>query len=264
MLTAGVTGTLANSHYKGPSLLDVVKKRGKVVIGVRHTAKPMGYINEKGELVGFTVDLAKEIAGNLGVGLEIRETTSSTRIPLVQTGGIDLAVELSLITKKREEVVDFTVPYYVDRKGNRMVVRKDSPINGYEDLKGKKVAVIQGSYAIKRLKKNAPEAELVVLQDYPATLLAVQRGQADALFAMDYIVNEMLEKVKGDDYRGTPPLEELQLIGMMLREHDSDWRDAINAILQKLWVSGRYTEIYRKHFGQDPHPKFQVQAHAPL
>jgi polar amino acid transport system substrate-binding protein len=242
----------------GPSLLETVQKRGKVVIGVATDAVPFGYIDKDGNRAGFAVDLAKEIADTLKVKLELRDTNPTTRIPLVQSGAVDLVIEPSLITKQRWEVVDFTVPYFMDLKGNRMVVQKGSAIKGYADLGGKTVAVTQGSIAIQRLKRNAPDAKLLVLQDYPQTFMAVKRGQADALFAMDYVVADMLEKNKDDSVEATPPLMEFQLLGMMLRQNDSKWRNAINFVLHDLWQSKKYHEIYRKHFKSDPHPNFSI------
>ena len=242
----------------GTSLLETVLQRGRVIVGVPIDAVPFGYIDKTGNRVGFSMDLAKEIADALKVKLELRDTNPTTRIPLIQSGGVDVVIEPSLITKKRMEVVDFTVPYYMDLKGNRMIVEKGSAIKGYGDLGGKTVAVIQGSIAIDRIKRNAPNAKLLILQDYPATLLALKRGQADALFAMDYIVAEMLEKNRGENFEATPPLMEIQLIGMMVRQNDSKWRNAVNFVLHDLWQSKKYHEIYRKHFQRDPHPNFSI------
>jgi len=254
-----VVGTLvaAQGLATAASLLDKVKKNGKVIIGVRHSSPPFGFINKQGKVDGFGVDIAKEIAKALGVKLEMRESTSGTRIPLVQTGAVHMTIGPTMISKKRMKSVDFSIPYYMDRKGNRMLVPKDSNINGYEDLAGKAVAIVQGSFAKVRLQKNAPKAKLVILQDYPALLLAVKSGQANALFANDFIIQNMLKKNPGQ-FKTTPLLHELQLIGIVLPENDSKWKDAVDFVIHDLWHTGRYKEIYRKHFDKDPDPDFFV------
>jgi polar amino acid transport system substrate-binding protein len=252
-------GTLVAVHgfANAASLLDEVNKNGKVIIGVRHSSPPFGFINKKGEVDGFGVDIAKEIAKALGVKLEMRESTAATRIPLVQTGAVHMTIGPTMISKKRMKSVDFSIPYYMDRRGNRMLVPKDSNINGYEKLAGKTVAIVQGSFAKVRLERNAPKAKLLILQDYPALLLAVKSGQANALFANDFVIQDMLKKNPGK-FRATPLLHELQLIGIVLRQNDSKWKDAVDFAIHDLWHSGRYHEIYRKHFGKDPDPDFFV------
>jgi polar amino acid transport system substrate-binding protein len=71
------------------STLDVVKKRGTLIAGVKNDFPPAGYIDQKGEWVGFDVDLAKYIARKLGVKLQMEAITPRTRIPMLVNGNID-------------------------------------------------------------------------------------------------------------------------------------------------------------------------------
>jgi len=72
------------------SKLDEVKKRGVLVAGVKDATPPFGFIDESKQLVGFEIDLLKAIAAKLGVKLELKPVTSSTRIPLLTQGSVDI------------------------------------------------------------------------------------------------------------------------------------------------------------------------------
>src|SRR6266540_976787 len=131
------------------STLETVKKRGKLVAGVRTTNPPYGYIDEKGQNVGFDVDIVRALAQKLGVGLELKEVTAQTRIPVLLNGGVDLYIE-------RDQVVDFTIPYLMVDVDGLFVVKKGGPLHGvkgFEDLGGKTLAIAQGAGAGQRFVK---------------------------------------------------------------------------------------------------------------
>src|SRR5438552_14004108 len=92
------------------STLDVVRKRGKLIAGVRYTNPPFGYVDEKGQNVGFDVDIVRAFAQKLGVGLELKDVTAQTRIPVLLSGGIDLAAAAINHYIDRDQVVDFSIP----------------------------------------------------------------------------------------------------------------------------------------------------------
>ena len=87
------------------STYDIVKERGKLMAGVPYDKKPWGYMEKDGKVVGFAVDIAKAIAKDLGVELVLKEITPSTRGPLLQSKGIDMVIDSTLITRKRFETV---------------------------------------------------------------------------------------------------------------------------------------------------------------
>ena len=125
------------------STLDVVKKRGTLVAGIKTDYPPFGYIDEKGNNAGFDIEIAKYIANELGVGLELRTVTSGNRIPMLQSNTVDLLLASITITRERWSAVDFSVPYIVI--GTKFLVKKGSGIKGYPDLAGKTVAYTQGT-----------------------------------------------------------------------------------------------------------------------
>src|SRR5687768_16570968 len=102
--------------------LDRVKVEGRVIVGIGHEAAPFGY-RDKGELVGFDVDIARAVAKRLAqyigrdVALEFKPVTDETRIAWVQSGEVHMSLCHTNTTRKRDANIDFTVPYGWDGKG---------------------------------------------------------------------------------------------------------------------------------------------------
>src|SRR6266545_4345783 len=163
------------------STLETVKKRGKLVAGVRTTNPPYGYIDEKGQNVGFDVDIVRALAQKLGVGLELKEVTAQTRIPVLLNGGVDLAAAAVNHYIERDQVVDFTIPYLMVDVDGLFVVKKGGPLHGvkgFEDLGGKTLAIAQGAGAGQRFVKLQPTGKVLEFQDWPAAVQARRAAQA--------------------------------------------------------------------------------------
>jgi polar amino acid transport system substrate-binding protein len=128
-------GALASASAQQQSTLDVVKKRGTLIAGVKSDFPPFGYIDEKGNQVGFDIEIVQYIAKKLGVAVELRPVTSANRIPMLQSQTVDLLAASLSITRERVEAIDFSVPYIVI--GSKFLVKKGSGIRGYADLAGK-------------------------------------------------------------------------------------------------------------------------------
>ncbi len=119
--------------------IDKIKSRGKLIAGVKDSVFPFGFIDEKGNLVGFECDLVTYIAGKLGVPAEFKPVTSQTRIPTLKEGNVDLLAATMTHTKTRDDEIDFSITYIYDEQ--KLLVKKGSPIKSYKDLAGKNFLV---------------------------------------------------------------------------------------------------------------------------
>lgn len=169
--------------------LDKILQRDKLIVGVKYDSKPFGFINEKKELVGFDIDLAKYIANSI-LGdeskIEFREVTPSTRISAVNSGQVDMIIATMTITDQRKQVVDFSIPYYV--AGQAILVPQNSDIKSISDLNGKKVIIIFGSTAENNLRMIAPNADIIGYKTYTSGYSALKQGQADAMTTDDTVL----------------------------------------------------------------------------
>jgi polar amino acid transport system substrate-binding protein len=262
--------------------IDDIKARGALVCGVKDSVVPFGYVDQaSSQLVGFDVDICRAIAKELGVELQLKTVTSSTRIPMVVNGQIDIAaatmthkhardevidfstripmvvngqidIAAATMTHKhaRDEVIDFSITYFMD--GQKLLVAKDSGIKSAADLAGKKVATVKGSTSEKNIKNAQPKARVLSFDEYPQAFLALKQGKAVAVTTDSTILlglkNSAPDPSKWEivgEYIAAEPY------GLGIAENDSDFRDLINKTLNDLWRSGEYQKIYNKWFGKD-------------
>jgi polar amino acid transport system substrate-binding protein len=232
------------------STLDLVKQRGVLHAGVRQDVPGFGSVDEKGQTVGFDVDIAAELARRFGVKIELVPVTAATRIPLLQQGRIDLIAATLTHYRERDKVIDFSIGYFWT--GQKLMVKRDSNITSLADLAGKRAGTTVGALAIENLVRAQPKAIGQTFEGYPEAFLAMQRGLVDAVVAdviilaglrarsanpQDYLI--IGESLGGGDYA----------IGV--RENDSKWRDAINFALQDMWKDGTWDKIFDRWVGPD-------------
>jgi polar amino acid transport system substrate-binding protein len=235
----------------GVSTLETVKEKGVLVAGVKDSVVPFGFVDEKsGELVGFDVDICRYIADELGVKLELKPVTSSNRIPMLTEGKVDLLAATMTHKIERDEVIDFSVTYFMD--GQRLLVPADGGIKSYEDLAGKKVGTAKGSTSEKNIASVQPKADVISFEGYPEAFLALKQGKVVAVTTDSVILVGLRGSdpdpnkwaIVGDFFSSEP-----YAIGM--RENDSKWRDFINFTLMKMWKEGKWDKIYNKWLGPD-------------
>lgn len=169
--------------------LDKILNRGKLIVGVKYDTKPFGYVDNKQRLIGFDIDLAKEVA-KIILGdenrIEFKQVTPSNRILALNSGQVDMIAATMTITPQRRAVVDFSSPYYV--AGQAILVPAKSDIKTMSDLNGKKVIIVFGSTAEKNLRAIAPEAIITGYKTYTSGYSALKQGRADAMTSDDTIL----------------------------------------------------------------------------
>lgn len=183
--------------------MEAVRSRGRIIAGVSFDIPGMGYRNPQTGLIdGFEPALARAIAAEL-LGAPDRvdfvPVTDAQRIPMLKNDQMDMVLSQLTITPDREEQVDFSVPYVVTREA--LLVPKGSSIKGFDDLKGKRIAAVDGSVSIRRMRASLPDETLVVTHLSYECLEAVAEGKADAA-SNDLINLLVLQKsaARPDDY----------------------------------------------------------------
>jgi len=230
-------------------LLKDVQSRGVLKAGVKYDFPPFGYVDSKGQVVGFDIDLIKYIAKKLGVKPEFTQVTSKTRIPMVQSGTIDIAAASMTHKVKRDLPIDFTISYYFD--GQSILARKDCKATSYKDFAGKRVGVIQGATSGDNFKKVCPDVKLVYFQEYPQAVMALKRGKIDAV-STDYTWCATQAKNSHGQFKVVGKPFTFEPYGMGVRENESNFRDAVNFAIQDAVRDGTYQKLYKKWFGTEP------------
>lgn len=161
-----------------------IKKNGKLVLGTSADYPPYEFhktINGKDEIVGFDIEIAKQIAKDLGVQLEIKDMKFDGLLAALDQGNIDIVVAGMNPTEDRKKHVDFSKVYY--NSVQTMIVRasdKDK-IKTPDDLKGKKVGVQKGAIQEQIAKKQVPGAEAIALGKISDLVLALKNNRVDAV-----------------------------------------------------------------------------------
>lgn len=256
--------------------LESVLKAKKLVVGAREGAPPFGYINEKGEWVGWSMDLSKAmhkvIEKKFDVSLELvfKPITPQTRISLIVNGTLDWVLGTTGRSVVRDAVIDFS--YMNNAVCIQMLHRKSMPFKTWTDLAGKRVGVTNGSgeqrvlTAMGKSGEISPAPKLVPFAKHSLGFLGLDQGKTDAHVTLDVTLHSLKNKAKNPD-EWTVHGPELFCIpnGILLPENDSDWRDTVDHALCYLIATGEFDRIYDDWFaGGNPKAGFKRPMPAPV
>jgi len=233
-------------------MIEEVRTRGVLHAGVKNDAPYMGFVDDKGNLAGFEIDLIVDIARRLGVKIEFEPVKASNRVQLLQQKKIDLLIATVSHYRSRDKVVDFSIPYLYTPQ--TLLVKKTSGINSMADLAGKRVGVDAGAGAVKKVPEAQPKAVIQTFQGWPEAFFALERGTVDAVATDNILLAGLrVEAPKPDDYvlltKGG--FYSGGYYAIALRENDSKSRDEINFLLQDQWKDGTWQKAFDKWLGKD-------------
>jgi len=219
-----------------------LQQAGKVRVGTKFDQPLFGLKNLEGKPEGFDVEIAKLIAGEMGIAPDkvvFSEAVSANREPFIQQGKVDFVVATYTINDKRKQVVDFAGPYY--EAGQDIMVAKGNPegIAGPDDLAGKKVCSVTGSTPAENIRTNYPKAELTEFDVYSKCAEALKNGQVQAVTTDNVILLGLISQdEEAFELVGKPFTKEPYGIG--LKKGDNEFRAFINDTLEKIEKDGRW------------------------
>ncbi len=238
--------------FDAGTTMERLSKAGKIKVGVKYDQPGLGNKNPStGKPEGFDVDIAKIIAGQLGIAadkIEFLETVSKNREPFIQNGTVDIVIATYSITDKRKKIIDFAGPYYVTGQ-QLLVLKDDNAIKGPDDLDGKKVCSVSGSTPLGKIQEDYKKAQAVAFATYTECVDQLLNKQVDAVTTDGAILlgyaarNPSKLKVVGDAFS-----EEKYGIG--LKKDDKALRDFINDALEKSYKSGDWKKAYDATLGK--------------
>ncbi|MEN9230797.1 MAG: transporter substrate-binding domain-containing protein [Thermostichus sp. DG02_5_bins_236] len=178
---------------------------GRVRIAVKDNLRPLGFRNPQGELQGFEIELAQEIGSRLlgsEQGVELIPVSNLERLEALIENRVDLAIAQIGITPDRARQVDFTSAYYQD--GPSLVVARSSEWESWSDLRGGRVAVLQGSGAIAHLNRSLTGVELVAVDSYVMGSELLLAGEVQAWAADRSVLAGWLAEHPEYQFLGSP------------------------------------------------------------
>ncbi len=220
------------------STLEKILKRGELLIGTESGYPPFEMTDKKGNIVGFDIDIAKEIAKAMGVKLKIINTAFDGIIPALTTKKFDIIISGMTITQERNLKINFSDPY--------MIVGQT--ITSYEQLNDQKYIVTSklGTTGEQAIKRFIPKAQYKSFEGSGAAALEVAMGKADAIvydlpFCATFIGTQGKNNLTFLDEPFT-----YEPLAFGIRKGDPDFLNWLNNFLRQLKNDGRYDKIYKK------------------
>lgn len=258
LLLSGVGAVHAQAPTASP-ILDKIRASGTIVLGYRESALPFSFANDQGKPAGYAVDLclraAEAAKTSLGLKkLDIRwmPLTPQNRIPAIVNGLVDLDCAPNTNSLERQKQVAFSVSHYVSTV--RMLVRADSGIRSFEDLRGKTVVTSAGSTGDRHVRRLKGEYGFhdVYAKDHGESFLLLESGRAQAFVMDDVLLAGLRARAKDPaQFLIVGPALSIEQNALMMSKTDAAWKQLVDRTLATTFA-GRDIVSLQKHWFQEP------------
>ncbi|MEG0774899.1 amino acid ABC transporter substrate-binding protein [Clostridium sp.] len=233
-------------------VFSTVEERGYVVVGIDDTFAPMGFKNDKNEIVGFDVDLANEVFKRLGLSVEFQVIDWSMKETELNSGNIDVIWNGYTITNERKEKVAFTKPYLENKQ--LIIALSSSKIETKEDIKEKSVAAQNESSSVDAMNKE-PEIVNSLKGGQPLTFdnnneifMELESGRIDAVVVDEILARYYMRERGINKYKVLEDNFGNEEYGVGVRKKDVELLEKIDKTLEEMKVDGTCEEISKKWF----------------
>ena len=262
-------GCLATAHA---DTLAKVRENGYITLAYRESSVPFSYL-DAGKRVGLTVEMSEAIAdavkkavGKPNLEVKWQAVTSQNRIPLLSNGTIDLECGSTTNNSVRGKEVDFAINHFYT--GTRLLVKKNSGVKNYADLKGKTVAITSGTTNLQVMRKyNADKGldlNIIMPKDHSDGFLQVQQDRAVAFGMDDVLLFGLMANTKNPgDYEVVADALQVEPYACMMRKNDPEFKKLVDGVIGGMMKSGAFTKLYDKWFMQ-PIPPTNTPLNMPM
>jgi len=232
--------------------LQYIQDKGTLVLGLDDAFPPMGFRDDSGEVVGFDIDLAKQVAKRMGVELEIKPIDWDSKVFNLNNKDIDVIWNGLSITDERKEKVDFSRPYI--NNSQIIITNASSDIKTKDQLAGKVLGAQLGSSAQDAVEAdtevNDSLKELRKFESYTLALMDLEAGNVDAV-VIDEIVGRYYISKKPDLYKVATDDFGKEEYGIGFRKGDTEFVNGVNEALEEMIEDGTAKAISEKWFGEN-------------
>lgn len=223
-----------------------IQERGKLIIATTADYPPYEWHlvkDGKDEIVGFDIDIAKAIADELGVDLEVKDMDFDGLIPALSTGKVDLVIAGMNPTPKREESVDFT-DIYISTQDVVLIREEDAEkFTSPESLSDAKWATQKSTIQEDFLKEEYADAYLQSVGKWGTAILSLNTGKVDAILMVETVANQYAKQndnlVIADFDIESEPNE----AAIAVQKGNEDFLETVNGILNELQESGAVDQL---------------------
>lgn len=244
-LLAGAALAIGASSVAAETI-DQIKEKGQLTIGMLVDFPPYGILNTENKPDGYDADVARLLAKDLGVKLNIVPVTGPNRIPFLLTNKVDMLVASLAITPDRAKQVQFSHPY----SAAQIVVfgGKETKIESEKDLSGKRIGVARASTQDIAVSKIAPaDAEIRRFDDDASAMQALLSGQVDAIGCSTTVAGQIAQR-SPDKFENKFVLLQ-QEMAVAMRQNEPNTLKTINELIDKNIQNGEFSKLYEKWLG---------------
>lgn len=233
--------------------LEEIQKRGKLRVGMEPGYMPFELKNQKGQIIGFDVDMAARMAKAMGVELELVDTAWDGIIAALLTGKFDVIMSGMTLTQDRNMAFNFAPPYIVI--GQSILLKKDltGAIKSYKDLNDAKYTVASklGTTGEQSTKRMIPNAKYISYETEQEGVLELVNGKIDAfIYDLPYNTVAFGQKGQGKIVHLDTPFT-FEPLAWAVRKGDPDILNWMENFMYQIKNDGTYDKIYHKWFQDD-------------
>ena len=253
--------------------LEKIKSTGEIVLGHRDTSIPFSYLDDAQKPIGYSMDICYQVVEavktklNLpNLNVKVVPVTSSTRIPLVANGTVDLACGSSTNTIERQAQVAFAPTTFVT--ATRFVAKKSSNLEKLEDFKGKTIVSTAGTSNIRWATMVNDEKKMgmniIPTKDHAEALLTVENGRAAAFFMDDILLAGLVATSRNPgDWMISKDAYTIEPYAIMQPKNDPEFKKVVDDAIIAMMKDGRLEKLYTKWF-LSPIPPTNVNLNWPM
>ena len=223
------------------------------VVGTDAAYAPFESQNEKGEIVGFDIEVVKAVAQKAGIEVKFLNTPWEGIFNSLNQGDRDLLVSSITITPERQQTMDFSTPYFDAQQ--LIAVKKDSKIAKFTDLKKLKVGVQNGTTGDEVVAKlqGKDSANIKRFESTPLALKELEAGGVDAVVADNGVVVHYVNNNSDAKFKTISDASfAAEQYGLAVKKGNAELLEKLNKGLADAKADGTYTQIYTKYFGAPP------------
>ena len=223
------------------------------VVGTDAAYAPFESQNEKGEIVGFDIDVVKAIAAKAGIQVKFVNTPWEGIFNTLQQGDRDMIVSAVTITDERKQTMDFSDPYF--DAAQLIAVKESSKVTKFADLKKLKVGVQTGTTGDEAVSKLLGKTSTSIkrFESTPLALKELESGGVDAVVADNGVVAHYVANNPGGKFKTVSDKEFVpEQYGIAVKKGNAELLGKLNQGLAAIKADGTYAQIYARYFGAPP------------
>lgn len=258
-------GILGAAPVWADGRLEKIKASGEITLGHRDTSIPFSYLDDKQNPIGYSMDICYGVVEALKKKLDMPDikikyvpVTSSTRIPLVANGTVDLTCGSSTNTVERQAQVAFAPTTFIT--ATRFLAKKSSNLSKLDDFKGKTIVSTAGTSNIRWVTEENDKAKLnmniIPTKDHAEALLTVENGRASAFFMDDILLAGLVATSrKPEDWMISKDAYTIEPYAIMQPKDDPKFKEVVDGAIMEMMKDGSLEKLYVKWFESPVPPK---------